>query len=188
MTVSSLRECLIVEIRLAGLEQIWRRLRLPSDLPLAQVHTAIQLSFGWVDQHMHTFTGADGRHFGVPLEDEIRVLDQTSIRLGQLLDTVGAQAHYMYDPGDGWEHELTLLERVPFTPETAVPFCLGGAMAGPPEDCGGVAGYCHLVEVLRDPSHPEYDERTQWLGGFFFAELFDVNETNERLALHLGRR
>ena len=40
-----------------------------------------------------------------------------------------------------------------------------------PEDYGGPWGYQHLLEVLADPAHPEYDEQIEWLG-----EEFDPNE------------
>ena len=38
-----------------------------------------------------------------------------------------------------------------------------GAMACPPEDVGGLPGYHKLIEVLKDPGHPEYEDHMEWL-------------------------
>src|SRR6516162_7047338 len=42
---------------------IWRRLLVPPDLTLAQLHDVLQIAMGWQECHMHEF-GAGGRHFG----------------------------------------------------------------------------------------------------------------------------
>ncbi|CAK0780457.1 hypothetical protein CCP4SC76_7420015 [Gammaproteobacteria bacterium] len=39
-----------------------------------------------------------------------------------------------------------------------------------------------LVEILQDPSHGEYDERLDWLGGEFDPEYFDMAAINASLA------
>lgn len=64
------------------------------------------------------------------------------------------------------------------------PHCLAGARACPPEDCGGPAGYERLLRVLAEPDHPDHDELTQWVGGEFDPEAFDVAATNELLELY----
>ena len=50
-----------------------------------------------------------------------------------------------------------------------------------PEDCGGPPGYQHLLDVLRDSSHEEYEELLEWVGGAFDSEAFDRDEVNETL-------
>ncbi len=37
----------------------------------------------------------------------------------------------------------------------------------PAEDCGAIWRYYGLLEALRDPKHPEYEELTEWVGGEF---------------------
>jgi hypothetical protein len=39
--------------------------------------------------------------------------------------------------------------------------------ACPPEDCGGPPGYEELLEILGNPSHPEHEEKFEWLPGDF---------------------
>ena len=49
--------------------------------------------------------------------------------------------------GDGWLHDLVLEQVLPADPRKAYPVCTAGAGDCPPEDCGGPAGYQHLIEA-----------------------------------------
>lgn len=94
-----------------------------------------------------------------------------------------AKLIYEYDFGDGWEHGIETLNIEDAEPETAYPFCAGGARACPPEDCGGVHGYDYLLEIQADPNHPEHQERMEWLGDDpIDPEAFDLDETNQLMA------
>jgi len=58
------------------------------------------------------------------------------------------------------------------------PLCLALKHACPPEDCGGSWGYAEFLEIITDPSHPEYEERMEWVGEGFEPEIFDIDEVN----------
>ncbi len=92
---------------------------------------------------------------------------------------VKSKLKYEYDFGDGWLHELLLEKVLPFNENTTLPVCLDGKMACPPEDCGGVWGYGNMLEILKNPSHEEYEETLEWVGEEFDPEDFDLAETNE---------
>ncbi len=111
----------------------------------------------------------DGTHYGVPHPDYSDrlppMLDETRITLG---DIRGARSIvYEYDFGDDWQHVLEIESEHTSVPPTdlAYPVCLAGARARPPEDCGGVGGYEHLLEALRDPAHPEHKDLKRWARG-----------------------
>jgi hypothetical protein len=59
--------------------------------------------------------------------------------------------------------------------------CITGKRACPPEDCGGSWGYAELLEIIADTSHPEYEERMEWVGESFNPDVFDVNQVNKML-------
>jgi hypothetical protein len=75
-----------------------------------------------------------------------------------------------------------VLEKVlPFDADARLPLCLKGSRACPPEDVGGIPGFEMFLEAISDPSHPEYEDMLEWVGGNFDPEHFDLEETNDLL-------
>lgn len=170
---------------------IWRRLLLPPDLTLAQLHDVLQAAMGWQECHMHEFS-AGGRHFGRPNpEDRFMgmppVENERTVRLSRVLGRVGAKATYTYDFGDSWEHSIVLEKRLYADPTTAYPVCTGGELACPPEDCGGIGGFYDLLEALRDPAHEQHDEMNDWVGEDYDPDTFSIDVVN-RMLTPLRRR
>jgi hypothetical protein len=108
---------------------IWRRIQVWEDTTLAQLHTILQIVMGWEDYHLHQFV-IGRRVYSVPDPDddmyERKVTDERRVSLGEVIPRVGAQFVYLYDFGDGWEHDLLL--EVIMLPETATryPTCISG--------------------------------------------------------------
>jgi hypothetical protein len=101
--------------------------------------------------------------YGPGGEDE----DEDEFALADVLVEPGDRLRYTYDFGDDWEHEIRLEKVLPPDADlhgSAVPVCLAGKGACPPEDCGGVWGYASLKETIADPSDEEHEERLEWLG------------------------
>jgi hypothetical protein len=117
-----------------------------------------------------------GGDFGLECEDE------NNYKISQLLKKERDSLIYEYDFGDGWEHKIILEKILPYDASVKVPSCIKGKRSCPPEDCGGTWGYQNLLEIIKDPSHPEHEEMLEWLGGEFDPEYFDMEETNEILA------
>jgi hypothetical protein len=46
---------------------------------------------------------------------------------------------------------------------------------------GGPWGYDEFQAVLADPAHPGHDERTEWAGGPFDPNRFELDEANQAL-------
>ena len=90
---------------------IWRRLRLPADTTLAELHQVIQAAFGWWNYHLHEFEVGRTR-YGVPDPDEDwgePPRDERRTRLDAIAG-VGSSFRYTYDFGDGWQHRLTVTD------------------------------------------------------------------------------
>lgn len=162
---------------------IWRRLRVPADASLAQVHEVIQAAFGWWNYHLHQYI-VDGQHIGVPdpeYADELPpTKDERDVTLRDLLGS--KTIIYEYDFGDSWNHVIEI-ETVGVNSEPGVtyPLCIGGERARPPEDCGGPSGYEDLLQILADPEHEEHRQTKTWVGKKFAPERFDLAETNRAL-------
>jgi len=148
---------------------IWRRIQVPSRYTFWDLHVVIQDSMGWFDYHLHAFYVRMPRkrkiqEIGIPGDfcDE-PVVPGWEVPVVDYFVEPGKSAPYLYDFGDGWEH-LVLLEGI-LLKEKGVkyPRCVAGERACPPEDCGGVLGYEHLLEILKNPNHPEYEFYVTWL-------------------------
>lgn len=160
---------------------IWRRIQVTSETDLDDLHWILQTVMGWYGGHLHEFD-VFGTPYGDPLLSEGDVMDEASVTLGQLITGEKEKFHYLYDFGDSWEHEILIEKILPFDKGTSYPVCVTGKRACPPEDCGGAPGYEELLEILSDPSHPEHEDRFDWLPGDFDSEKFDVESVNKRLA------
>jgi hypothetical protein len=169
---------------------VWRRLLLPAEMRLSELHPILQAAMGWQDLHYYCFVTADQRFF---TDEEVinqgfeEWQDDTTARLQDVLTTTKPELFYEYDFGDGWRHRIRLEKSLPLIgAQPSEALCLAGENACPPESCGGIAGYQHLVAILKDPQHDEYDELCDWLGTDSFDPAhFDKKSVNARLeAMH----
>lgn len=168
---------------------IWRRVQVPSNITLDQLHQVIQRAMGWYDGHLHEFE-IYGESYGQPMPDfgEFDLRSEVNVKLNKVITpTEKAKFHYVYDMGDSWEHEILLEKILPSDPEVTYPLCIKGKRACPPEDCGGIWGYAEFLEAVKDPNHPEHESMLEWIDDDDFdAEAFDLDEVNHRLQhLHL---
>jgi hypothetical protein len=164
-----------LEVTLLDIEPpIWRRVLVGADSTLDHLHEVIQAAFGWWNYHLHEFE-VDSTRYGVPDPDwdwGEPTRDERSTRLDAIAGE-GSSFRYTYDFGDGWEHKVVVEKVLPAESAPTAPACIDGRRACPPEDCGGPWGYGELLEILADPSHPEHDERREWLDRTFDPEAFD---------------
>ena len=177
----------VIRITLLGSKPpIWRRIAIPADMKLSKLHDVVQIVMGWHDCHMHEFLTPDGTRYGAPdpefgLAMDVDALDERKVRLRNVVQQPKDRFRYDYDFGDDWEHGLELQKIVPPDPDARYPVCLAGKRACPPEDCGGIWGYMDLIEALRDPKHERREELTEWIGGEFDPEAFDLDGINALL-------
>jgi hypothetical protein len=196
------KEIYQIKVTLRGTDPpIWRRLLVPADFTLEQLHRVLQRAMGWTESHLHDFRIGRQR-FGTPdpMERafgsfgsfggfrESRTASERTARLFSVLGGKGAKAVYTYDFGDSWEHQIVVEKCLSPEPGRAYPACLAGERRCPPEDCGGIGGFYNLLEAIRDPGHEEHEELLDWVGGQFDAEAFSVDEVNQRLAPMQRRR
>ena len=158
---------------------IWRRIQVLSSTTLQQLHLIMQEVMGWDNYHMHSFSIA-GIDYGQP-QPEFNVRSEKTVNLSQVVKSEKFKFSYTYDFGDSWEHEILVEKELPSSPDQNYPVCITGKRVCPPEDCGGFWGYAELLEIISDPSHPEYEERIEWLGESFNPDIFDMDEVNQRL-------
>ncbi len=174
------------KIQLDGISPaIWRRLLIPSDLLLSDLHKVIQTTMGWENAHLHQFEKHDRFYLPRMQDDwtwnEMDNVDYAGMKVSDLLKEEQDSVNYEYDFGDSWNHSI-LLEKITDNPMGRKnPICLAGARNCPPEDCGGTWGYEHFLQVIGNPKHKEHDEILEWMGEDFDPEYFSADEVNNLL-------
>lgn len=183
--------------------QVWRRLVVPLHKTFNQLHRILQVAFEWQDYHLHDFTiydlsnaaedCADGRRtkgvqkpiinlvcdqeaFSYP--GEVAMKHEKGVKLSEYLPVYG-QLVYLYDFGDGWHHDIEV-ESIIDDYDSNYPVCLEAEGNAPPEDVGGAPGYEEFLNVLANPSHPEYEHMVKW-GQMQMYRDFDMKYINSRL-------
>jgi hypothetical protein len=160
---------------------IWRRVLVPADMSLFDLHKIIQVAMGWTNRHLHQFV-KDEQYYGLPSEDDWHpVIDERITQISDIAPSEGNMFVYEYDFGDGWGHTITVEKILAHDPHIHYPHCLKGKRACPPEDVGGIWGYEDFLAAMEDPDHIEHEAYLEWWGGPFDPDEFDVEETNRML-------
>jgi len=193
------REVFQVKIVLEGSKPpIWRRVLIPANLRLPDLHGVVQLAMGWNDSHLYHFMvglRSEGlRFYGDPGPLDIDLMQQAdgifindlNVPIDHLLVKRKDWIRYEYDFGDGWIHRLTL-EDIHVQPLklARLPRCLAGKRACPPEDSGGVSGYEQVLAILADSTHPEHQALLTLIGPFD-QDRFDLEAVNADLVASFG--
>ena len=164
---------------------IWRRVHVPATMTMSKLHRVFQITMGWRDCHLHRFL-IGGVYYSAPIPDtdweDVGETDYRRLRLSQLVPASRLTFHYEYDFGDGWIHEILVEKILEAEPGKHYPMCLEGKRACPPEDVGGLGGYGHFLNVMRNPNHREFEFLSGWIGGSFNPETFDLDAVNALLA------
>ena len=166
--------------------QIWRRVQVPINYTFFDLHYAIQAVMDWDDYHLHEFEVLNPKT-GVlqrvgPEGDDFEIFDEgppeseKKAKISDYFTLENKAALYRYDFGDNWQVKIRLEKILPRKEGVEYPACTAGKRAAVPEDSGGAGSYMYMVEILKDPSHPEYEDTVEWLGEDFDPEYFDPKD------------
>ena len=160
--------------------RIWRRFQITAEASFQDLHHALQAVCGWYDEHLFAFRTPQGETIAeVPGPDGPfgpSGPDAASVPIGSYV-AMADRCEYEYDFGDGWLHELQVVDRVggPFEHRLRL---VNGARAFPPEDSGGLPGYYACVDAVAGGDDP--DDRRDWLGDWD-PEAFDRDTLARRV-------
>jgi hypothetical protein len=136
---------------------------------------------GWESSHLYSFKVGDSDFTHPEMDDgELNMEDSTATSLSEVILKEKQKLRYLYDFGDGWQHEI-VIEKIG-KPEDgrSYPICTKGRRACPPEDVGGPWGYMGYLEAIADPTHEQHEEFLDWRGEFD-PEAFDLEDVNHQL-------
>lgn len=161
-----------LNISLRGIKPpIWRCIE-TLDVTLAKFHEAIQNAMGWTNSHLHAFEIGRTRYTDPRMLDEVfpdsSEKSYARIKISDLINSHGPKLklNYLYDFGDGWEHDVTLEKTTARVTSVQYPRCLSGKRNCPPEDVGGIYGYEQFLDAIGNTEHEEHDDFVDWAGEF----------------------
>lgn len=162
--------------------QVWRRVLVPEAITLLKLHAVIQCAFQWGGHHLHEFE-AHGERYGTPDPDfdppgSVR---SERTRLTRAISP-SRTIDYVYDFGDHWAHRVKAEKTLMPMPGLRLPWCVDGAGATPPDDCGGAPGYMDFVQAMADRHHEEHESMKRWIGrDSWDPAAFDIDSVNDWL-------
>lgn len=148
----------VLKVTLRGIKPpVWRRIAVPANIKLNDLHELLQQAMGWGNCHLHQFL-IDGVSYSAPTHLD-HSEDETKFSLADFDLTESSKFEYDYDFGDDWGHTITVERLIDNVHEMKTFITARGAC--PPEDCGGRFGYIQLLDDLNDPKKkkklpPEY--------------------------------
>ena len=164
---------------------IWRRVLLDKKTTFFELHHIIQIAMGWENYHLYEFK-IDNCRIGEPNEEfnyyeASKVLDASTVTLDSIITGTKEKFDYEYDFVDGWMHQIVVEQFLSLDSSIHYPICIAGKLNCPPEDCGGLGGFYHVLDIIKDKNHPEREEMLEWLGGQYAPEEFDKGKINNEL-------
>jgi hypothetical protein len=184
----------IVRIELEGIQPlIWRRVGVRTSMTLEGLHGVIQAAMGWLNSHLWQIE-ADEQKYGPRVPDEAdwneRMQNAATVALSSLVARGVTEFGYLYDMGDGWQHRVIIEKQNTSEAGALYPQFLGGERRCPPEDCGGIPGYCEFLNNIASKQKAKRDHAQVWYGGPYDAN--DIEEKRIVAALtrmaNVGRR
>ncbi|MCE2789900.1 MAG: plasmid pRiA4b ORF-3 family protein [Saprospiraceae bacterium] len=176
---------LTLQIHLTGTEPlVTRTFKVSSENSMYLLHHIIQVVMGWENYHLYQFEIGDFLFADRRLWDEDEmgpISDVKEVSVGEVFTGEETTLMYEYDFGDGWIHHIELVDQSSKPTQEILPFIISGENACPPEDCGGIYGYKHLMEVMKNPKHADYYETREWLGLTFNPFKYSVDAQNKKL-------
>ena len=165
---------------------VWRRLLVPSDCTLRELHGVLQVAMGWEGIHLYQFCLRARRVGSWELS-----ASSPDVTLACLQLRRGARFTYEYDLNIPWRHELRVEGHLAAELGKAYPRCIGGSGACPPEECGGPEGYmAGLDEAVSLNALEDLDTMVEVLRAVVLErrpEVLDDDETRWRLERAVAR-
>src|SRR5438445_1955844 len=168
--------CIRIELRDIN-PVIWRRVEVPLTTSLKGLHDVIQAVMPFENYHLFRFDVGDKR-YGIPNREWDHVhetLDAKNIKLGVLVEGGVRAFSYTYDFGDDWRHSVTIESVTAADPTLDYPRFIDGSRRAPPEDVGGIPGFEEFLDAMAKPRHPEHRRLTEWYGGSFDNDDFNLS-------------
>lgn len=125
---------------------VWRTIQIDSSSTFRDLHNVLQVAFDWENMHLHSFfvetsngSQIDIVEIGLPKPDDVfqssrESLNEDEVFLAGWFKEVNDSVRYVYDFGDDWTHEITLMKKIQSNEIDTYPWCTDAKNNAPEED------------------------------------------------------
>jgi hypothetical protein len=160
----------VIQISVSGTD-VWRRVLVPGDCALEELHLLIQTSLGWKSSYRYRFVSESPESTNrKQWDDKTRIKELRNEGITELL----------YEYGTKWNVKIIILSPYQSGKEEAIR-CMAGAGAAPPEVIGGPLRFRRILSALENGSDMEKQAALHELGPDFVPGLFDMERCNRNL-------
>jgi hypothetical protein len=154
-----------------GGTDVWRRVLVPREWKLADLHKLIQITLDWNNTYRHHFFLEGSGKSGLELlDDKIKILEICDQGISEL----------QYEYGTKWNIKVIILS--PYQPEKNETIrCVAGEGASPPENIGGPLRFRKILNAIEGGGEMEKQTALHELGREFDPELFDLENCNRKI-------
>ncbi|MCY4460659.1 MAG: plasmid pRiA4b ORF-3 family protein [Albidovulum sp.] len=155
--------------------KVTRRMDVPSDTNLEDLHYYIQAAMGWDNDHLWGFEARrhwQRAHWSIDFFDDDSTLDANILDVLSFL-AGKSEFTYIYDFGESWTHRIRIGKIQPARDDRCYPYLVSGTGRCPPEDIGGAWGYQALLNALDDP---DAEFRIDYPGFFQDGRTWDPDD------------
>ncbi|HTV38043.1 MAG TPA: plasmid pRiA4b ORF-3 family protein [Xanthobacteraceae bacterium] len=172
-----------------------RRVEVPLDIRLDDLHFVLQIAVGWQNCHPFEFRldGAEEKRWGLVDRDDpdSSPLPAESATLADLLAHGREPFHYDYVYGEDWTHTVEVETVASAAPGIKYPLLVSAQGRCPPADIGGTMGYETFLHAIADPLHLNHEGMREWDDADFDPHVVDeaaIRANLANLGKYLGRR
>jgi Plasmid pRiA4b ORF-3-like protein len=193
----------VYQLRIALLRtspHIWRRVLVPGQFTLAQLHQTLRALFGWSETHPHRFLIRAKSFSGDPLD---RSDGATAARLSDFQFYLRERFlyEYRYDLRVAlWRHEIRVEKMLTLQEQWPHPRCIAGAGTPPPEPVASPQEFRHMQDLftpryilqhlaeMTDRGHDDrrIAEQVRYLRPWLTRGEFRKSEANRQLEAAAG--
>ena len=183
-----------LKIFLIGISpMIWRRILIPDNSTIKDLHYILQILMGWDDYYLHQFI-IRGKRFGISRWHGICFSDNPDqVCLKEFHFRINEKFIYEYNFFSKWQVQIRIEKFLPLDDRKAYPLCIGGTNQAPDEECQGPWAFMALrqkyskwyiihrmidfIEGNDEDIEDEFDNFNYWLN----IDKFDRRTINDRL-------
>jgi len=160
---------------------VMRRVEVPLDIRLDDLHFVLQVAIGWQNGHPFEFRVGDAV-WGLQDRDAgTAVIPAEQATLADVLAR-GRSFAYGYVFGEDWQHTVELEAVEPARTDISYPRIVSAEGRCPPADIGGPCGYETYLRAIADPNSIHHEAMIEWDDPDFDPNTVDTAALRRNLA------